>query len=517
MKKYIINFKTIALFTIVALSSSSCSDDFLNRPSEDNYTADNFYSTDEQVRASAYPLYGKLWAPFVTKWYVGLPELSAGNCQAGADASECVTFTLTSSSPALLDPWLTCYSVVAQSNNLINNLRSNVGPGVSESTIDNVIAEAHFSRALAYFYLVRLYGNVPIIENNLDYVDNPMINTNPVDDVYTLIKRDFQYGIDHLPERIRSSNYENNIWASKGTAKSLLAKVHLYRKEYAEAVALSNEVIASGEFKLLGGPELPGKSYADLFLIANNNNEESIFSWQFIVNGYFYSNYNNIQYGIDALNEATYGATYYPTKDVQTIYATQDLRRKQSYMIANDFYAGLASDQGPDFLLDPALYNLNATGAYVKKYVVGKQSAATGPQDNNGSSQSLYIMRYADLLLINAEAIMGTNSSTSDAKALDSYNQVINRAGLPSVTSITHAELINQRRMEFAFEGEYWYDLCRLPRQEAIDIISKQDRGQWGNVLYVTPKPEDFIFPYPNQESTTNPKLLDPPVPYNFN
>lgn len=406
--------------------------------------------------------------------------------------------------------------MVAQSNNLINNLRNNVGSGVSESTIDLVIAEAHFSRALAYFYLVRLFGNVPIIENNLDYVDNPMINSNPVDDVYTLIKRDFQYAIDHLPEKTRGSNYEENIWASKGTAKSLLAKVHLTRKEYAEAVTLSNEVIASGEFKLLGGSELPGKSFGDLFLIANNNNEESIFSWQFVVNGYFFSNYNNIQYGIDALNEATYGGTYNPSVDIQTIYVDGDKRRKETYMIANDFYPGLASDQGPDFLLDPDLYNLGATGAFVKKYVVGKQSAATGPQDSNGSSQSLYIMRYADLLLINAEAIMGTSSSTSDPKALSSYNQVVNRAGLPSVTSITHAELINQRRMEFAFEGEYWYDLCRIPRQEAIDLISKQNRGQWSNDLYVTPTEADFIFPVPTQESTTNPKLLDPPVPYTF-
>lgn len=516
MKKYIINFKTIAFVAIVALSTG-CNEEFLDRPSEDNYTLDNFYSTDAQVRASAYPLYGKLWAPFVTKWYVGLGELPSGNCQAGADATELVTFSLTSSSSALYDPWLTCYSVIAQSNNLINNLRDNSGPAVSESVLQTVIAEAHFSRALAYFYLVRLFGNVPIIENNLAYVENPMINTNPVDDVYTLIKRDFQFAADHLPARVRGSNYGENVWVSKGTAQSLLAKVHLYRKEYAEAVALSNEVIASGEFKLYGGTEMPEKTFGDLFLIKNNNNEESIFSWQFLVNGYFYSNYNNIQYGLDALNEATYGATYYPTIDIQDAFEPGDKRRKETYMIANDYYPGLASDQGPNFLLDPALYNLGATGAFVKKYVVGKQSDATGPQDNQGSGQSLYIMRYADLLLINAEAIMGTNSSTSDAKALSSFNQVRNRAGLPSVTVLTHKDIIHERRVEFAFEGEYWYDLCRIPRAEAIELISQQNRGQWQNDLYVTPTEADFIFPIPTQETTQNPKLLDPPVPYTFN
>ncbi|MBZ4042999.1 RagB/SusD family nutrient uptake outer membrane protein [Flavobacterium hibisci] len=515
MKRY--RYSLITLFIVLVLATTSCSEEFLDRPSEDGYTIDNFYSTDEQVIASTAPMYGKMWAPFATKWQSALGELPSGNCQAGADAVELVDFKLTSESDALLLPWSTCFAVVAQANNLINNLESNVGPGVSKGVINTTIAEAHFMRAMAYFYLVRIYGAVPIIENNLDYVSNPKINTNPVEDVYKFIKMDFQYAVNNLPDKVRTAAYSNNIRLSSGSAKSLLAKVNLYTKDYAEAKKLAEEVIASGEFKLLGSVELPSKTFGDLFLVKNNNNEESIFSWQFITKGYYFSNYSNIQYGIDALNEATYGGTYVPTKDIQKAFEPGDLRRKETYMVANDFYPNLASDQGASFLLDPTKYNLNGTGAFVKKYVVGKQSAETGPQDNNGSSACMYIMRYADLLLIHAEAILGNNAETSDAAALNSYNKVRNRAGLNSAVKITQADIIHERRVEFAFEGEYWYDLCRIPRAVAIDLISKQDRSYFSDTpKYVTPVESDFVFPKPANEVKYNPKLNEAPVPYIF-
>lgn len=505
----------MAVLAVIFLSSA-CSDEFLNRPSEDSYTMDNFYSSNEQIDASVTPFYGKIWMPFATKWYVGLGELTSGNCQAGADAAELVTFSLTSNSPALSDPWATCFSVIVQSNNLINNLEKNVGSDVSHVTVKTAIAEAHFMRGLAYFYLVRLFGNVPIIENNFDYMQKPLINTNPVADVYTFIKRDFQYAVDNLPSKIRGGNKSENIRLSSGSAKSFLAKVHLYRKEYAEAVRLSNEVITSGEFKLLGGAELPSKSFGDLFLVSNNNNEESIFSWQFITMGWGFSNYNAIQYGPSSLTEGTWGASYVPTFDIQSQYKPEDKRRKDSFMKVGDVYPNLVSDQGSSYTFSSKIASGTATGSYVKKFVLGKHTDETGPQDAFGTSGCMYIMRYADLLLINSEAIMGENSSTTDETALRSYNQVLNRAGLPSVTTITHADLIQQRRLEFAFEGEYWYDLCRLPRAEAIELIKKQNRGQWGGSLYVTPVESDFIFPIPASEVITNPKLLDPPVPYDF-
>ena len=125
-------------------------------------------------------------------------------------------------------------------------------------------------------------------------------------------------------------------------------------------------------------------------------------------------------------------------------------------------------------------------------------------------------MRYAELLLIHAEAVLGNASSTADASALSSFNAVRNRAGLPSVTSFTFDDLFKERRKELAFEGDYWFDLGRLPRAQAIAIMSAQNRGNMYGVEHFTPEESDFILPYPTNEVAKNPKLLEAPVAYVF-
>jgi hypothetical protein len=511
MKKNIINIKGAILFFVLALSAS-CSDNFLDRPSEDGFDSSNFYASDEQVTRSTSAMYGKIWAPFFTKCFYALSEVTSGNLYAGDDGTELIQFHASSESPLLLNPWGTCFGVVAQSNNLINSLRTSVGPDVSPAVLENTIAEAHFMRAIAYFYLVRIWGEVPIIENGLDYVTNPNINTNRVEDVYTLIERDFQYAADHLQSKVRGANYSQNIRVSSGSAKAFLAKVYLYRKEYAKARSLAEEVINSGEFKLL-------PNYGDLFRIKNNNNEESIFSWQWIVDGgYQDANFSNVQYGPDVLNEVSYGATYIPSKDIIKAFEAGDKRKRETIMTDGDYYPELTHDGGVGFTCSADNGFLDATGALVKKYVVGKASAETGVQDSwGGTSSCNYIMRYSDLLLIHAEAIMAGNAETTDAAALLSFNKVRLRAGLPAKTKITHKDMMQERRIELAFEGEYWYDLCRLPANEAISIMSQQDRSAYTDTpAYYTPTEADLLYPKPSNDVNKNPKLNEPAVPYVF-
>lgn len=513
MKKNSINIKGAILFFVLILSTS-CSDSFLDRPSEDTFDASNFYSSDEQVIRSTSAMYGKIWAPFFTKCFYALSEVTSGNVYAGGDGTELMRFQASSESPLLYHAWGTCFGVVAQSNNLINTLRTSVGPNVSESVVENTIAEAHFMRAIAYFYIVRIWGEVPIIENNLDYVQNPNINTNRIEDVYTLIIKDFQYAADHLSPRKRSlTNYSQNIRLSSGSAKAFLAKAYLYRKDYAKARALAEEVINSGEFELM-------PNFGDLFRIKNNNNPESIFSWQWkVTGGYQDGNLTNIQYGPDVLNEVSYGAIYIPSKDIINAFETGDKRRKETIMMDGDYYPELTHDGGVGFTCSEDNGFLDGTGALVKKYVVGKTSPETGIQDEyGGTSACNYIMRYAELLLIHAEAIMAGNSETTDAAALTSFNKVRERAGftIPK-TKITHEDMIHERRIELAFEGEYWYDLGRLPASEAISIMSQQDRGAWSTTpVYFTPTAADLIYPKPSNDVNKNPKLNEPAVPYVF-
>tara|TARA_B100002049_G_C16085504_1_gene379295 strand:+ start:17956 stop:19497 length:1542 start_codon:yes stop_codon:yes gene_type:complete len=502
-----------AIFLIVILNS--CSDDFLERPPQDTYSLDEFYSSDEQVQASTNGLYGRPWFNLHNKALYAIAEVGSGNSFSySSDINSLRLLNITTTDPTLSDAWKSCFAVVAQSNALINLLPPRVGPEVDQGIIDNAIAEAHFMRALAYFYLVRLYGPVPIIENNADHVTDPQLNTNLVEDIYTFIENDLNYAIDFLVEKNRGSSYADNGHVSKGSAKSILAKVYLYQKKYDLARQLAKEVIDSGEFKLYGGTALPDKSYGDLFLAENDNNEESIVAWQWTLGNYNTGNYLNTMFAYSTvINNATYGGVFAPSQDLLNAFEPGDLRRKQTVMLPGDYYPNLPSANGSDFTV-PEDINAQNSGAGIKKYVVGK----TGETDSfRGSPNNTYIMRYADLFLIHAEAILAGGESTSDPEALGSYNTIRVRAGLQPVTSFTFDDLLHERRVEFAFEADYWFDLGRIPGAKAVEIVSQQNRGDQDNVEYAEPKASDFRLPYPSTELILNPKLGEDPVPYNFN
>jgi hypothetical protein len=124
------------------------------------------------------------------------------------------------------------------------------------------------------------------------------------------------------------------------------------------------------------------------------------------------------------------------------------------------------------------------------------------------------MMRYADVLLIYAEAILGENGSTSDINALNAYNSVRNRAGLASRASVTKDEIMQERRMEFAFEGDYWFDIQRQGFAKAKSIIEKQNRGQYESPVYVTFTEDHMYLPVPASELLQDPELAKDPVRY---
>jgi hypothetical protein len=190
----------------------------------------------------------------------------------------------------------------------------------------------------------------------------------------------------------------------------------------------------------------------------------------------------------------------------------------------------------------PTSANSQGTHAQIKKYVVGSPADNAGKSAFQSTGMNTYMMRYSDVLLIEAEAILGaasgvaagtgldTLATTSDATALKYFNEVRMRAGLNALPQISFRDIIKERRLEFAIEGDYWFDLTRLDgfnnpnHPVAIAIISAQDRGtsdnstppvRYGNGYY-TPKNTDFLFPYPATEVASDPLLTQPPVPYVF-
>ena len=242
LKIYNLRKITIAIFALGAMAS--CSNDFTDRPSEDSISASNYYKNDEQVSTATDGMYYKTWFQFNNKFFYAISEVGSGNMYTNSsDVNAMRSFSITSSDAEMFSGWQSLWANVAQANYLINNLQRVADPSVSQSVINNALGEAYFMRATAYFYLVRLWGPVPIIVNNLDHVTNPQLNTNRVEDVYELVTRDYTQAISLLNSKVRGSSYADNAKVSKGSAKAMLAKVYLYLKDYTKARQLSEEVI----------------------------------------------------------------------------------------------------------------------------------------------------------------------------------------------------------------------------------------------------------------------------------
>lgn len=509
---------------ILFFALGSCSDEFLDRPPEDSFNVADFYQTTAQVEASTNALYVRPWFNFITNvaWCIG--ELSSGNGRTWDPRNaDFVNFAITGEHGTLTQAWESLYAVVAQANSVINTLPEAVSADVPQYVVDNAVGEARFIRAVAYFYLVRIFGPIPIIADNNEYVLEPVVPRNFVEDVYEFIKRDLMFAADNCYDKVRGSNYSENAKVSSGSAKAMLAKVFLYEQDYTSAYTLAQEVISSGEFRLFGGDAEDGDptgSYYDLFLTENDNNPESIFQLQWTTSGQ-YAEGNGLQSlfaqaGITGFSDGW--SAIGPSLDLQDAYedTDADLRYYATIMAPGSYYPDLNGGYTVSENVDH-----QGTNVGIKKYVVGM------PANNGGGAQqsypnNTYIMRYGELLLIHAEAALNGGGSASEG--IRSFNKVRRRAGLGDVANPTLEDVFRERRIELAFEFEFWYDVTRRGSDFAINFLSNTERGTFNddtdpptvNSETYTPNISDMYFPYPTNETQNNPALLDEPVAYDF-
>ncbi|HEY0678193.1 MAG TPA: RagB/SusD family nutrient uptake outer membrane protein, partial [Chitinophagaceae bacterium] len=221
-----------------------------------------------------------------------------------------------------------------------------------------------------------------------------------------------------------------------------------------------------------------------------------------------------------------------PTLDILKAYETGDMRRKWSVMEHGAIYP----QWKPTRANNPTYNTFHANGyrydtaqaspvgtktstrSNIAKYVVGPGSSSE-PVLMQKTQINTYILRYADILLIYAESILGANASTTDPQALAAINKVRARALLPAKSSITKDEILNERRVELAFEGDYWFDITRQGYAKAKQIIEAQNRGYKndnGSETVVTPvfNQNQMFLPIPISEVAQNPKLTEPAVAY---
>ncbi|HSC37753.1 MAG TPA: RagB/SusD family nutrient uptake outer membrane protein, partial [Chitinophagaceae bacterium] len=229
-----------ALAAMALLGASSCKKSFFNGVPTDQYTLGSLYNSAAEVKLATGALYGKPWFYFNCQYSMGLGDTYAGNSTGDADVdmTQFQNMSITQSNQYIFKGWASLYQVVGGANNIIANLPAN--SSLDTATVNTAVAESRFMRAAAYFYLVRLYGPVPIVENISADIFNYQLPRNITSDVYKFIIKDLQYAEAHLPVK---GAYAARVTA--GSAKALLAKVYLTQKDYTNAAAKAWEVISN--------------------------------------------------------------------------------------------------------------------------------------------------------------------------------------------------------------------------------------------------------------------------------
>jgi hypothetical protein len=358
-------------------------------------------------------------------------------------------------------------------------------------------AEASFLRAYAYFDMVRDYGEVPIINFKVYQASDANVPKKSVAEVYAFIDSDLDFAEQYLPESW-DSKFLGRI--TKGAAKTLHAKTYLYRKNWATALAKLDEVIASGKYSLY-------PDYGKLFTEEAENSSESIFEIQnytsdngSLISSNYLPNYQGIRG--DGEWDLGWGWNLPDVGFVDTGYEAKDPRKTATIL-----YAGK-----PDSIYGATLppfagfsANTNNWPYWNKKvYSSPARRAATGSRF--GLWLNTIILRYADVLLMDAEAANELGGAANIQKALDNLELVRDRArksypatpgALPPVTSTDQATIRtaikNERRVEFGLEFERFYDLVRwTPAPDNIDAIHvlKPLGYTDKNKYYPVPQPE---------------------------
>jgi starch-binding outer membrane protein, SusD/RagB family len=566
MKQHITYFLGAVL--VVALLSS-CKKNFLERPPLSSITDAKFYQTDEQVAAGTAPLYNVVWFDYndAASWQLG--DFRGGDAFDAWYDNANSKFNTTADNQYNQNAWRAFFNVVAQSNLTIVNINRYAGAAVSEQAKRTGIAEAKFMRAVAYQYLVMNWGPVPVIENNLEHLNDTSIRRNTVTSVWRFITREMRAAAADLPA---SASEPGRL--TKWSAEGMLSRIYLTRagvestggarkQEFLDSAKyFAADVINNSPYKLLN-------NYEDLFRWnekANyryDNNSESLFELQWVYTGSTaWGTANSMPEPLAYGNNVAYagwggskGATWWiisqyegfaPQPDGSLKGRTIDQRLHATFMLPGFTYPDMTMRTGGTFVYPFTGTDNNYVG--IKKYIIGGSqdlgaSAATQHYPND-----TYMQRLAEMYLIYAEAAIGNSGSTTDATALTYYNKIRQRAGLPAwLTSgpnsngpLTLDVVLSERFKEFAMEGMTWYDIVRLHYwnpTKALDILNTQDRGlffakpdntsdpskaiewtltktSWFSPRLISATESNFVMPIPAAELSQAPNLNGPIVDY---
>lgn len=492
--------KTIknTVIILTAILVSSCSK-FLDKAPLDSVNTSNFWLTEDDAVSAINGAYQPLQWPKLYNLRMWTTDIWAGNAIVGAgggtdgiETQDIANFVTSTDNAAALDIWRGPAPGILRANLILQNVP---GMSIEEDLKNRILGEARFLRASYYFILVRLFGDVPLITIPQTPADNLRPSRSGKTEIYNLIIDDFTEAINLLPARSSYSGKDIGR-ASKGAAAGMLAKVYLTLGQYEKTLALCEQVAGLG-YTL-------NANYGDNFSPLTKNSPESLFEVQYQgkTSYSFWDNENQASWVstfTGPRNSDFVGGGYgwdQPTEEFVNAYEPNDNRKDQTVL-----YPGC-----PDFDGKAYLSSYSTTGFNLRKFLVPK----TISPDYDTNPADFPVLRYADVLLMQAEALNELGRTTEAQAASTSINQggplnrVRRRAGLSDVQGLSQAALrekiLHERRMELAFEGHWWFDLIRINNgQYGLDFLH--------SIGKTNATSKHLLLPIPQKEIEANPNL----------
>lgn len=449
--KHIKNFTKI-ITGIAVLFTFSCADDILDKDPVSSFSGSGFYKTSSDAQAGVYGIYDAVQSTFRVNfayWGEGRADAVATNASGDPLVLQQNTLTQNISSAS----WNNLYQTISRANYAIKYIPT-VFQTESEFSLQ-LIAQARALRALSYFYAVRIWGDVPLITEPYESINQDFfIQKTGKELVLDQIVDDLIFAADNCRNDFGGNN--TRILFTKGAANAVLTHVYMWRKEYANAVEAAEKVVDNPLYSLV-----PITSWSSIFNSGYTN--ESIFEV-----GYNEIQTNSLR-GLYALGS---DSNYFPSISFRNSFEDGDLRKDLIYEVTN------------------------ANPRKIWKFFGrGFNDESADPSSNN-----IVLFRLADIMLLKAEA---HNKLNNPDEAIKLLNLIRKRANIPELTELQaialygdlESAILHERLIELSFEGHRWFDLVRTGR--AINVMNPIN-GLSSEANLVWPISEDALNTNPN-------------------
>ena len=487
--------KNIILLMLLVIAGTSCKKSFIELQDPTKISTTDLYSDANGLNLAvnaAYgtlqDIYGKGSGGVGMYLFTDVPSDNSNALVSGASLGDFDLFTVAPENINLGTQWQNFYKCIARCNAIIAR-----APAVNMSTTlrDRYIAECKFLRALCYFNAVRIWGGVPLITKEIATIDESLsYGRETVPNVYAQIEKDLTEAETVLPATYATADQGR---ATSGAAKAILGKVYLTEAKFDKCKAELTPLLPRAT-NAWGYDLLP--NYGDVFLTTNELNKEIIFAVRYTKGGFgtgspFFNWFTPNQSGSTIATIGGGAGFNSIMQDLVDAFPITDPRKAVS--------VGTYVGGGINYY-------------YTKKYT-------DVPANANDSNNDWIVIRYADVLLMYAEA---ENELNGPANAISYINDVRRRAYGNNANDLTAAQtssqdnmrlaIENERRLELNMEGHRWFDLLRTGRAVAVMNASfTRYQTKNGSTVIQISAPHNLLFPIPLREIQLNPKLTQNP------